>query len=219
MKIANPRSTHRFNHVGVAVSNLGEATNFYRTFLDTEPIADYENDRTPFLDQVTGYQTVVREAWFPLGDDFVELLEYSRPEPGTTDPETHNARHMHLRIEVEDVGAEYERLREADIGIEFRSDGPVTIPDEEPDFVGERYIYLRTPDGSTFELFQAAPNRATSARVLEQIDFRDRASPAIDRSVRWRGTPVLAGRRFPAIGAAFNTPTELDLLTERWTLG
>jgi catechol 2,3-dioxygenase-like lactoylglutathione lyase family enzyme len=151
MNVAS-KHKHKVNHVGLAVSNLEEAVAFYRVFLDAEPIATYENDRKPFIDQLVGYEAKMKEAWFELGDGFVELLEYSQPAPGQTSPETYNAGHMHLCLEVEDVEAEYERLRDADLGIEFRSEGPVTVPDDEPDFGGDRYLYLRTPDGTTFEL-------------------------------------------------------------------
>lgn len=146
----------KFAHVGVAVEDIDRAVEFYRVFLDAEPIGEYSNDRKPFIDRLVGYEATMREAWFPLGDGFIELLEYSRPAPGRTDPETYNVGHMHLCVEVEDIDAEYARLRDADLGIEFRSDGPVTVPDDEPGFAGERYLYMRTPDGSTFEFFEQA---------------------------------------------------------------
>lgn len=144
-------------HVGVAVENLERAVEFYEEFLQAAPLSTFENDRTPFIDELVGYEANMREAWFPLGDGYLELLEYSQPEPNRTNPETYNIGHMHFCFEVEDLDAEYRRLRDADLGIEFRSDGPVTVPEEEADFKNERYLYLRTPDGSTFELFQPAP--------------------------------------------------------------
>jgi catechol 2,3-dioxygenase-like lactoylglutathione lyase family enzyme len=126
-------------------------------FLDTEPSGEYTMDRVPFIDELVGYEAVMREAWFPIDDGFVELLEYSQPKPGQTDPETFNAGHMHFCLQVDDLEAEYVRLRDADIGIEFRSDGPITVPEDEPDFGGNLYLYLRTPDGSTFEFYQPVP--------------------------------------------------------------
>lgn len=156
MDVQPPVHNRRFAHIGVAVADLDGAIEFYREFLQAEPIATYSNDRKAFIDELVGYEATMREAWFPLGDGFLELLEYSNPAPGQTSPETYNVGHMHLCVEVVDIEAEYARLRNADIGIEFRSEGPVTVPDDEPDFKGERYLYMRTPDGSTFEFFQAA---------------------------------------------------------------
>jgi catechol 2,3-dioxygenase-like lactoylglutathione lyase family enzyme len=146
----------RVGHVGVAVEDLDRAVEFYEAFLQAKPFSEYTNERKPFIDELVGYQATMQEAWFELGDTYLELLQYLEPEPGRTSPETYNVGHMHLCLEVEDVEAEYERLRAADLGIEFRSEGPVTVPADEPDFGGDRYLYLRTPDGTTFELFQPA---------------------------------------------------------------
>lgn len=156
MTLTSSGSKHKFGHAGIAVADMDEAVEFYKVFLEAEPVARFENDRKPHIDALVGYEAKMREAWFELGDGFIELLAYDQPEPGKTDPETYNVGHMHLCVEVEDVGAEYERLRDAEIGIEFRHDGPVTIPADDPDFGGDRYLYLRTPDGTTFELFTPA---------------------------------------------------------------
>jgi catechol 2,3-dioxygenase-like lactoylglutathione lyase family enzyme len=146
----------RFSHVGVAVANLDEAVEFYKVFLQQEPFVYFETKGDkPFLDELVGYERArMKEAMFTFGDGYLELLEYDTPERGQADPETYNIGHMHFCFEVDDIQAEYERLRDADIGIEFRSEGPVTVPASEPDFEGERALYLRTPDGSTFELYQ-----------------------------------------------------------------
>lgn len=146
----------KFAHVGLAVADLDQAVEFYRVFLEAEPIGLYENDREPFIDELVGYEARMREAWFELDDGFIELIQYTSPVPGRTDPESYNVGHIHFCIEVEDVEAEYERLRDADLGIEFRSEGPITVPEEYPDFGGDKTLYLRTPDGSTFELYTAA---------------------------------------------------------------
>jgi catechol 2,3-dioxygenase-like lactoylglutathione lyase family enzyme len=153
MSAERARGKRKVGHVGVAVEDLDRAIAFYEVFLQAEPVATYRNERKPFLDELVGYEATMREAWFELGDTFLELLQYIEPEPGRTNPETYNVGHMHLCIQVDDVQAEYERLRDADLGIEFRSEGPVRVPEDEPDFGGDRYLYLRTPDGSTFELY------------------------------------------------------------------
>jgi catechol 2,3-dioxygenase-like lactoylglutathione lyase family enzyme len=144
-------------HVGVAVANLDEAVEFYKVFLDVDPIGVYEWNRVPFLDELVGYRARLREALFPLGDGYLELLEYTEPRPSQLSPETYNVGHMHLCIQVDDIEAEFLRLKNANLGIEFRSEGPVTVPEDDPDFKGEKFLYLRTPDGSTFELYQPAP--------------------------------------------------------------
>jgi catechol 2,3-dioxygenase-like lactoylglutathione lyase family enzyme len=59
---------------------------------------------------------------------------------------------------VDSVAAEYSRLRDADIGVEFRSPGPNVVPDTDEEFAGYEYMYVRTPDGATFELTNRAPS-------------------------------------------------------------
>lgn len=156
MKASGQDSKYGFAHVGIAVADLDRAVEFYKVFLQAEPVLFFDSDRKPFIDELVGYEARMKEALFPLGDGYLELLEYTEPTPGVTNPESYNVGHMHFCIEVDDLDAEFERLRDADVGIEFRSDGPVSVPDSEPDFKGERYLYLRTPDGATFELFQPA---------------------------------------------------------------
>ena len=150
-------SKYRFGHVGIAVADLEKAVEFYKVFLQAEPVLFFASNRKQFIDELVGYEANMREALFELQDGYLELLEYTEPKPGVTDPESYNVGHMHFCMEVDDVRAEYERLRDAELGIEFRSDGPILIPDDEPDFKGERYLYLRTPEGATFELFERAP--------------------------------------------------------------
>jgi catechol 2,3-dioxygenase-like lactoylglutathione lyase family enzyme len=159
------KTGRRFCHVGVAVENLEEAVEFYKVFLEEEPFITWETTGDkPFLDELVGYEkTKMREAMFALGDGYLELLDYKKPEAGHTDPETYNVGHMHFSFEVDDIQAEYERLRDADIGIEFRSEGPVVVPESEGEFAGERALYLRTPDGSTFELYQKPPSEGMTA--------------------------------------------------------
>jgi catechol 2,3-dioxygenase-like lactoylglutathione lyase family enzyme len=158
--MSTPDAARRFSHVGVAVADLDAAIEFYMVFLQQEPFAHFQTEGDkPFLDQIVGYDgAVMREAMFALGDGYLELLEYTKPQAGRTDPETYNVGHMHFCFEVDDIEAEYARLRDADLGIAFRSDGPVLVPPSEPDFEGERSLYLRTPDGSTFELYEKPPH-------------------------------------------------------------
>lgn len=154
-----PSSKCRFSHVGVNVRDIDAAVAFYRVLLEEEPITSNYFAAVPFIDEIAGYDGAhLKEVVFPFGDGYLELQQYTNPTPGQTDPETYNVGHMHLCIEVDDIDAEVQRLKGAELGIEFRSSAPVTVPESFSDFKGERYIYLRTPDGSTLELFQRAPD-------------------------------------------------------------
>jgi catechol 2,3-dioxygenase-like lactoylglutathione lyase family enzyme len=143
----------RFGHVGVSVSNLEEAIKFYEVVLQAEPSEIWEGKGKPYLDDEVGYtDSHIRIATFEMDKGYFEVLEYLSPKPGRLDPETYNAGHVHFCFDVDDIQAEYERLRDADIGIEFRSEGPVVVPDDDPDYAGYKCLYFRTPDGTTFEI-------------------------------------------------------------------
>lgn len=157
---ASAARTRSISHLSITVRDIGEATAFYREFLQQEPIGTWEADGgNSFLDAVLGYdETRMREVMFPLGDGYLELLEYQHPQGGEVDPETFLVGHVHVCLVVDDVGAEYRRLQDADIGVEFRGDGPSVVPASDPDFGGYEYVYLRTPDGATFELTNKKPS-------------------------------------------------------------
>jgi glyoxylase I family protein len=143
----------RFGHVGVSVSNLEEALKVYEVVLQTKPSEVWDGKGKPYLDEEVGYaDSHIRIATFELDKGYFEVLEYIHPKPGRIDPETYNAGHVHFCFDVDDIQAEYERLRAAGIGIEFRSEGPVVVPDDDPDYAGYKCLYFRTPDGTTFEI-------------------------------------------------------------------
>jgi catechol 2,3-dioxygenase-like lactoylglutathione lyase family enzyme len=146
-------SKMRIGHVGVSVSNMEEAIAFYKVVLQAEPTEIWDGVDKPYLDHEVGYDDVhLRVATFAMPVGYFELLEYVNPKPGRIDPESYNAGHVHICLDVDDIQAEYERLRDADIGIEFRGDGPSVVPDDDPDYAGYKCLYFRTPDGTSIEI-------------------------------------------------------------------
>ncbi len=142
----------RAHHVGITVSNLEAAIEFFTLLLQREPDLTFHRVDMPFLDEITGYDDIdMRFAFFTLPGDGVqvELIEYRRPRPGTVDQETFNVGSTHICIQVDDIDAEFERLVAA--GVEFRSTRPVETP---PGALGgSRWLYLRAPhDNYTIEL-------------------------------------------------------------------
>lgn len=150
------KTVYGFDHVGLTVSDIDAALKFWSVVLQVEaPPVMWEGTRK-YLDEHVGYTDVyVKAAWIDLPHGQLELLEYLNPKPGKVDPETYNAGHMHFCFAVPDLEAEFQRLKAADIGIEFRSDRVVVIPDDDPDFPGYKCLYFRTPDGATIELVQS----------------------------------------------------------------
>jgi catechol 2,3-dioxygenase-like lactoylglutathione lyase family enzyme len=67
--------------------------------------------------------------------------------------ETYNVGNGHLGLVVDDLEAEYERLRAA--GASFRHPGPVEV--DGGDWKGTKALYMRDPDGITIELMESPP--------------------------------------------------------------
>jgi glyoxylase I family protein len=153
---AHSRSTFRFGHVGLTVSNIEAAIQFYSVVLQAEPPEVWVGERKKYLDDEVGYEDVtLKVAAFDLPNGYFELLEYAEPRGNQADPETNNAGHVHFCFDVDDIQAEYDRLHDAGIGIEFRSSAPVVVPDDDPDWAGYKCLYFRTPDGHTIELAES----------------------------------------------------------------
>jgi glyoxylase I family protein len=149
-------STLRFGHVGVTVSNIEHAIEFYSVVFQAEAPEIWVGEGKKYLDDEVGYENVIlKVAGFDLPAGYFEILEYANPRGGAIDPETNQIGHMHFCFDVDDIQAEYERLSGAGIDVEFRSGGPIVVPEDDPDWAGYKCLYFRTPDGHTIELAEA----------------------------------------------------------------
>ena len=102
----------RFDHVGILVDDLEAAVAFARDVLQLgEP------------DEIRADEHGLTAAFFPLGAGRLELLRFE--EPGDRLPEGVHVSLDHVAVEVDDLGAEAERL--AGHGVRFQ--GP-RLPDE-----------------------------------------------------------------------------------------
>lgn len=145
------------HHVAISTPDLERALAFYRDLLGFREVARAQWPRgTRQIDEVlelqdsSGTQVMLRGA-----NLCIELFQFDTPVP-----RPHPARrpvcdhgHTHLCFDVDDVEAEYRRLRDA--GVEFHA------PPQ--DFGGVKATYGRDPDGNVFELQEivaaAAPER------------------------------------------------------------
>jgi catechol 2,3-dioxygenase-like lactoylglutathione lyase family enzyme len=149
-------STFRFGHCGLTVSNIESAIALYSVVLQADPPEVWVGERKKYLDEEVGYQDVtLKVAAFDLPNGYFELLEYANPKGAVNDAETNNVGHVHFCFDVDDIQAEYDRLVSAGLGLEFRSSGPVVVPDDDPDWAGYKCLYFRTPDGHTIELAES----------------------------------------------------------------
>ncbi|HZQ65431.1 MAG TPA: VOC family protein [Gaiellaceae bacterium] len=141
------------DHVGFAVSDLDRSVEWYTFFLGEPPILRKTWD-VEYVGRIVGYPGVKMEGafWRLPGGTVLELLEYLNPPPGRVDMETYNAGNGHLCLVVDDLDADFARLRGR---VEFRDPDPVEIP--WGPYKGGKACYLRDPDGISIELMQLPP--------------------------------------------------------------
>ena len=142
----------RVHHVGMTVSNLQQALDFWEAFLGVKARWRTILDRL-YLGRHVGYPDVTIEAAFVdlPGGGILELLDY-RVEGREQSPEaTSNPGNVHLCLAVEDARSAWERA----VVLGARPvvpEGPVEV-DAGPN-TGARAAYVRVHDGITLELFQ-----------------------------------------------------------------
>ena len=141
----------RVHHIGITVRDAGRSVEFWSSFLGVEPRWRQILD-APYLGRVTGYPGVnIDAAVFELpGGVILEILNYLVDDKMPNPPETANPGNVHICLEVEDIGAMWERAIAC--GATPVSPSPVEIT-AGPN-TGVKACYLRDPDGVTLELFK-----------------------------------------------------------------
>lgn len=142
----------RVHHVGMSVSNLQRALNFWEAFLGVKARWRTTLNR-PYLGRLVGFPGVRIDAAFVdlPGGIVLELLDY-RIEDRAPNPEaTRNPGNVHLCLAVDDAHSAWERA--VALGARpIAPEGPVDV-NAGPN-AGARAAYLRVHDGITLELFQ-----------------------------------------------------------------
>jgi catechol 2,3-dioxygenase-like lactoylglutathione lyase family enzyme len=141
------------DHVGFAVGGLDRSVEWYTFFVGEPPLLRKTWD-VEYVGRVVGYPGAKMEGafWRLPGGAVLELLEFLDPPPGRVDMETYNTGNAHVCLVVDDLGADFERLRGQ---VEFRDPEPVDIP--WGPYRGGWACYLRDPDGISVELIQLPP--------------------------------------------------------------
>ena len=156
---------HGIHHAAISTPDLERALGFYRDLLGAEVVTDFEWPAgLEVADRIVGLQgSSARAVMLRLGNAMIELFEFHSPTPQAGDPERPVCNHgiTHICLDVTDIDAEYERLREA--GMRFN------CPPQ--DLGAVRSTYGRDPDGNVIELQEVtdqaspvalSPSRSTS---------------------------------------------------------
>jgi glyoxylase I family protein len=138
-------------HVAVSTCNLERLRTFYIDVLGFEPIGEAEwNPNTelgPIADRIIGLKrSAAKTAMVSKGGMIIELFEYISPEPKPIPPDWRVCDHgyTHIALRVENIEAEYERLRKA--GMTFFA------PPPEKAFGGIKSCYGLDPEGHVIEI-------------------------------------------------------------------
>jgi len=137
------------HHVGVTVSDLDRAVDFYTDTFDLDVVAEFSVDGDAFSEAVDVPGASASFAHLDAGDVVVELVEYepqadSGADPGI-DPELNHSGTIHLGLSVDDVDAFYTDLNE---GVETLSPPRTTAS-------GTTICFVRDPEGNPIEVLDA----------------------------------------------------------------
>ena len=150
----------RIDHVGITVSDVDRALDFYRDLLGLRVVAD-STISEPAVAELLGLDSVeLRIVDLDSGDGrIVELIHYVHPKGRRSDYESSDPATEHIAFTVDDLAAVRARL--ADAGAKIVSRRPLTINDPGGSFDGAVCLYVRDPDGAILELVQrpSSPGR------------------------------------------------------------
>lgn len=149
--------------VGMTVSDMERAVEFYATVLGFEKVSDLEiaGDDFEHLHGVFGARArVVR---LRLGDEVIELVEYLAPSNGRPipiDSRSNDRWFQHVAIITSDMDRAYAQLRRHKA--KHASTGPQTLPDWNPNAGGIRAFYFKDPDDHVLEILQFPPGKGAA---------------------------------------------------------
>ena len=102
-----------FHHAAISTPDLQRCIAFYTEVIGGEVAWTFGWPKeTPEADQVTGLTNSAADAvMLKIGDTFLEVFEFSSPEPAkqTGERPVNNHGITHICLEVTDINAEYER--------------------------------------------------------------------------------------------------------------
>ncbi len=149
-----PATVDAVHVVGMTVSDMERAVEFYHTVLSFQKVSDVEvfGDEYERLTGVFGARArVVR---MRLADEVIELTEYLTPRgrPIPVDSRSQDRWFQHIAIIVSDMDRAYARLRQ--FKVEHASTGPQRLPDWNPNAGGIKAFYFKDPDRHTLEILE-----------------------------------------------------------------
>jgi catechol 2,3-dioxygenase-like lactoylglutathione lyase family enzyme len=145
--------------IGITVSDMDRAVDFYSKVLTFEKVSDTEvaGENYEHLEGVFGLR--IRVVRMRLGDEFIELTEYLAPKgrPIPIDSRSNDRWFQHIAIIVSDMDKAYTWLRQNKV--EHASSGPQRLPDWNKNAAGISAFYFKDPDDHPVEVLQFPPDK------------------------------------------------------------
>ncbi len=146
-------------HFSFTVSNLERSIEFYRDIVGMKLVRTHIHDQ-PYTSVQVGFpdaylkaaQLTIEGIAPTRSGHLLELIEYVNPRGEPTDTTTNRPGSAHLAFQVDDLLAEYNRMKA--LGVRFKSE-PVSIT-AGPN-AGGWTIYFLDPDNITLEMVQPRP--------------------------------------------------------------
>jgi len=156
---ANSNVVVAVESVGMTVSDMDRAIEFYSNVLSFKKVSDVEVLGAEY-EQLQGLFGVrLRIVKLQLGNETIELTEYLTPKgrPIPIDTRSNDRGFQHVAIVVSDMDKAYQHLRQHKI--QHTSTAPQRIPDTNKAAAGIRAFYFKDPDGHNLEVIYFPPGK------------------------------------------------------------
>ena len=138
------------HHVGITVSDLDAATEFYQSVFDCETIAAFNVDGDAFATGVDIENASAEFVHLDLGSVRLELVAYEPTGDDRLPADLNDVGATHLGVTVDDVDGFYASL----------PDSVSTLSPPQTTATGTAICFLRDPDGTLIEVLN--PNADSS---------------------------------------------------------
>jgi catechol 2,3-dioxygenase-like lactoylglutathione lyase family enzyme len=132
------------HHVGVTVSDLDRAVEFYRDVLDLEVLARFSVGGEAFAAGVGIEGASADFAHLDAGDARLELVSYTPEDTAREDAQLNQPGATHVGLSVDDLDAVYEGL----------PDDVEPISEPQTTESGTTIMFVRDPEGNLVELLE-----------------------------------------------------------------
>ena len=148
--------------VGITVSDLDRAVDFYTKVLTFEKVSETEVAGSEY-EQLQGvFGARMRIARLRLADEYIELIDYLAPEgrPVPVDFQSNDRWFQHIAIIVRNMEEAYQWLRKHKV--QYASTGPQLLPAWNKNAGGISAFYFRDPDGHHLEILSFPPEKGNA---------------------------------------------------------